>query len=338
MKRHGNLYDRIIAVDNLLLAFDKARRHKSNRKKIQKVLPRKEELCNQLHDLLKAGTYKTSQYNHKTIYEPKKRLIYILPFFPDRVLHHAVMNVLEPIWDGILISDSYACRKGKGQHAGSRRCMEFVRRFKYCLKCDVSKFYPSVNHAILKVVLRKKIKDERLLKLLDEIINSAEGDTNVPIGNFLSQWFGNIYLNELDMFAKHVLREKAYIRYCDDFIFFSNDKQRLHEVAKAVTDFADSKLALCLSKCDVFPTAHGVDFLGYRHFSNGVVLVRKSTAKRMKRRLKRIVGAVESGRVTKEKAVAQIGSAMGWIQHANAHNLAIALKINEKKEALDALV
>ncbi len=338
MKRYGNLFDRIIAVDNLLIAFDKARRHKSSRTKIQKILPRKEALCQQLHNWLKAGGFRTSQYNHKTIYEPKKRLIYILPFFPDRVLHHAIMNVLEPIWDGLLISDSYACRKDKGQHAGSRRCMEFVRRFKYCLKCDVSKFYPSVNHKILKAILRKKLKDERLLKLLDEIIDSADGETNVPIGNYLSQWFGNIYLNELDMLAKHELHEKAYIRYCDDFIFFGNDKQHLHQVAERVTTFMTNKLALRLSKCDLFPVTQGVDFLGYRHFPNGVILVRKATAKRMKRRLRRIVDAVENGRVTKEKAVAQLGSAIGWIQHANAHNLALSLQIEEKREALNAFV
>lgn len=336
MKRHGNLWESFINKDNLHLAFKKARKNKNWQTKIKRLLPKEDQLIDSLQQSLISGTFTTSEYRTRKIYEPKERLIYILPFFPDRVVHHAIMNVLEPIWDNLLISDSYACRVGKGQHTGSRRCMQFVRRYKYCLKCDVSKFYPSVDHAILKAVIRKKLKDQRLLSILDNVIDSVEGGKNVPIGNFLSQWFGNIYLNELDMWLKHTMKVKAYLRYCDDFCLFSNDKAELHRLGAEIKAFCASKLALRLSKCEVFPTTQGVDFLGYRHFHQGYILVRKSTAKRMFKRLAKIPCRIAKGTLDHTRAVSQLASAEGWMKHANAHNLRKALKLEHLKEVLTA--
>lgn len=334
MKRHGNLWESFVSKENLHLAFKKARKNKNWQSKIQRLLPKEDKLIDELHESLIAGTFTTSEYRTKKIFEPKERLIYILPFYPDRVVHHAIMNVLEPIWDNLLISDSYACRVGKGQHSGSRRCMEFVRRFKYCLKCDVSKFYPSVDHAILKAIIRKKLKDDRLLSVLDNIIDSVEGGKNVPIGNFLSQWFGNIYLNELDMWIKHEKKVKPYLRYCDDFCLFSNDKAELHQLGREIKTFCAERLSLRLSKCEVFPTTQGVDFLGYRHFAQGYILVRKSTAKRMFKRLAKIPERLDKGKLTHIQAVSQVASAEGWLKHANAHNLGKALKLEHLKEVL----
>ena len=122
------------------------------------------------------------------------------------------MNVLEPIWDNLFIHNSYACRKGKGQHRGSTKCAEYVRKNKYCLKCDIKKFYPSINHDILFNIIKKKIKCKKTLNLLHDIIYSIEGETNTPIGNYTSQWFGNLYLNELDMYVKHVLKILTRLR------------------------------------------------------------------------------------------------------------------------------
>lgn len=163
MKRHGNLWNKIIDKDNLLLAFKKAKRHKSWQQKVIKVEQNLEEMIEKLRESLINGTYKTSGYRQKKIYEPKERTIYILPFYPDRIVHHAIMNILEPIWDKLFISDSYACRKNKGQHKGSIKCMEYVRKNRFCLKCDISKFYPSINHEILKRIIRKKIKCKRTI-------------------------------------------------------------------------------------------------------------------------------------------------------------------------------
>ena len=201
MKRHNNLFDKIVDKDNLLLAYKKAKKHKNWQQKVIRVEKDLDNLIEGLRLSLINGTYKTAEYRTKKIYEPKERTIYVLPFYPDRIVHHAIMNILEPIWDNLFISDSYACRNGKGQHKGSQKCMEFVRKNKYCLKCDISKFYPSINHEILKLIIRKKIKCKRTLNLLDTIIDSIDGETNIPIGNYLSQWFGNLYLNELDMFC-----------------------------------------------------------------------------------------------------------------------------------------
>lgn len=249
MKRYGNLWDKIVTKENLILAFEKARRHKRWQKKVKVVEENLEYYINELHESLINGTYKTSSYRLKKIYEPKERDIYILPFYPDRILHHAIMNILEP--------------------------------------------------------------------------------TNVPIGNYLSQWFGNLYLNELDVYMKQDNHVKNYIRYCDDFLLFSNDKVLLKELAKKIEEFVTVKLKLKLSKCDLFPTSQGVDFLGYRHFPKGYILVRKTTVKRMKRRLRKLKWEIKTGRLAKDRAISVIGSLMGWLRWANTYNLKIKLQLEE---------
>lgn len=335
MKRYGNLYNNIISKENLLLAHERAKKGKTWQKDVQNVDSDLDFYINKLHDQLKSNSYKTSKYKVKTIYEPKKREIYILPYFPDRIAQHAIMNILEPIWDALFINASYACRKGKGQHKGSKVCMKYVKRNTYCLKCDCSKFYPSINHDILKIIVRNKIKCRQTLNLLDEIIDSIGGNTNAPIGNYLSQWFGNLYLNELDMLIKHKFKIKDYVRYCDDFLLFSNDKNLLNKMKIIIRDFLASKLNLKMSKCDLFPTTQGVDFLGYRHFPSGCILLRKSTAKRVKRRIKAIPWKVKHGIIKKENAISVIESTKGWMKWANTHNLSIAIKLKEIKKEID---
>ena len=334
MKRYGNLWDKIIDKDNLYLAYRKARRGKGWQRKVQKIDKNPEKYINELHDLLVSGEYKTSNYKTKVIYEPKMRTIYILPFYPDRIVHHAIMNILEPIWDKQFIYHSYACRKGKGQHTASKYCMSIVRKYKYVLKGDISKFYPSVNHTILKRILRQKIKDKKVLSLLDTIIDSTGTETNVPIGNYLSQWFGNLYLNELDKRIKHLYRVAAYERYSDDFIIGSNSKQELHWICEDIQYFLWKELRMRLSKCNIFPTSKGVDYLGYRHFPQGYILVRKSTATRIKRRMKGLIWEYKHHKISKLQALSKIASTEGWLKHATTHNLSVSLKINELKECI----
>lgn len=247
MKRKGNLYARIIDRQNLELAFDKAKKGKTWQRTVKNAERHREELLDKLEEMLKNHEYRTSPYHTKTIYEPKKRIIYILPFFPDRIVQHAIMNIIEPLWDSLMYYHSYACRKKKGQHKGSTKCMEYTRESPYCLKCDISKFYPSVNHKILYKIIKRKIKCKYTLEMLHEIIESIPGETNVPIGNYLSQWMGNIYLNELDTYVKQTLRIKHYIRYCDDFVLFGT-KQELAAVIPKVQDFVNNRLQMKLSK------------------------------------------------------------------------------------------
>jgi hypothetical protein len=276
-------------------------------------------------------TFTTSRYHEKTLYEPKKRVVYILPFSPDRIVQHALMNVLIPIWEKLFVFDSYACIDNKGVHAGSARTMEYVRRNAYCLKCDISKFYPSMDHAVLMNIIRRKIKCQDTLWLVDDIVRSYPGGKNVPIGNFTSQWMGNLYMNELDQHVKHVLKCRDYIRYCDDFLLFHNDKAVLRDAAVQVEAFADKHLKLRLSKCDLFPTSRGVDFLGYRHFRK-YILLRKSTSKRVARRIKLLPGLYEAGKVTAEYCRSALASARGWVRWANTHNYQRKIRLPELME------
>lgn len=237
------------------------------------------------------------------------------------------MNVLEPIWDGMLIDNTFACRKDKGQHKASLKCSEYVRKYDYCMKGDISKFYPSINHSILKQIIRRKIKDARVLSLLDEIIDSVETETNVPIGSYLSQWFGNLYMNELDMYVKHTLKIPGYVRYCDDFLLFGNDKRYLGECLVNIRRFLMDNLSLRLSKDSIFPTTQGVDFVGYIHHKR-YVTVRPKTSRRIRRRMKTLILTLESGRINVFQAISKIASASGWIRHAKSSRLKQALDLD----------
>lgn len=334
MKRLGNIWDQLTSYENLELALRKSAKGRRWLWIVRHIRRNKERHILNAQRQLLSGTYRTNVYKAKVVYEPKRRIIHSLPFFPDRIVHHALVNILGPYWDSMFIYDSYACRKGKGQHAGSLRCMEFVRNYRYALKCDVSKFYHSIPHDELKVLLRRKLKCRKTLALLDEIIDSSctcqgmSPGRGVPIGNLISQWLGNLYLNELDTLLKQTYRVKAYLRYCDDFILFSNDKAELRRLSYVIKDFFGDKLRLTLSKCELYPVSHGVDFLGYRHFRNYIML-RKSTAKRIRRRLKRIRNRIGPAPKNFRRMMGQIASAMGWLKWANCHNFQLAIEIND---------
>ena len=330
-RRHGRLFERIADKDNLFLAYKKARRGKSRMRNVRKFEKDVTGNLEKIRQSLIHKNFTTSQYQTKTVYEPKERTIYVLPFNPDRIVQHALMNVVEPIWDARFIHDSYACRNGKGIHAGSKRTMEFVRRYKYCLKCDVSKFYPSVNHEILRKIVQRKVKCPDTLWLFNNIIYSYCGGKNVPIGNYTSQWFGNLYLNELDQALKHKLKVKAYLRYCDDFCLFDDVKSFLRDAADFIKSFLSAKLKLTLSKCDLFPTSRGVDFLGYRHFPKHILL-RKSTTKRVRIRLKKLPGLLAAGKISRETFRSSIASTYGWLKWANTYNLSVAVELEKLME------
>ncbi len=198
MKRIGNLYEKIYSVDNLLLADKKARRGKSSRKEVIEFDKKKYKNISNLHNILKENRYKTSKYELFTLYDPKQREISKLPYYPDRILHHAILNVIEPIFINTFTSNTYNCIKGRGIHKAFYKLKEDlkdVENTKYCLKLDIQKFYPSINNNILKQLLRKKFKDNKLLNLLDEIIDSTNG---IPLGNYTSQFLANFYLTYFD--------------------------------------------------------------------------------------------------------------------------------------------
>lgn len=292
---------------------------RSKKKQIVKFNEDREGNTERLRQLVISGKFHTSAYRSMIVYEPKKRVIYKLPYYPDRIVQHAVMNIIRPILIGRFIYDSYACVEGKGQMRASQRCSQFVRRNQYCLKCDVHHFYPSIRHDILSEMFHKMIKDEKFMAILDDIIYSFEGETNAPIGNYTSQWFGNFYLTKLDYYVKQELKIKDYLRYCDDFLLFSNDKKYLHECRRKIEAFLWNELRLTYSKAYVFDVKQGVDFCGYRAFGK-YMLLRKSTAKRIKRRVSHVYP-----RYTEEKRNASIASTMGWLKHCNSYNLKVKL-------------
>lgn len=329
MKRHGNLFNKITDIDNIILAYKKARKGKSWQNTIKIFESDLENNLLKIQDSLINKTFTTSEYTLKQIYEPKERTIYRLPFNPDRIIQHSIMNILEPIWDNLFIYDSYSCRKCKGIHKASRRTMEFIRNTPngYCLKMDISKFYPSINHDILCDIIKQKIKCKDTLELLEDIIYSIPDGKNIPIGNYLSQWFGNLYMNELDRYLKHEHNIKCYVRYCDDFLIIHKDKNFLTQLSKDIKDFLESRLKLRLSKNSIFPISQGIDFVGYRHFP-GYVLLRKSTATRLKKRMKQLPGLLATNRISELQYQSSIASMLGWLKWCNSYNLNNTIGLN----------
>lgn len=331
VKKYKNLWQPFIADSNIEWAYRKAKKGKSKYNAVRYIEDHKEECLKEIKQLLIEEKFHTGEYKEKTIREPKERIIYVLPFFPDRIVQHALINILEPIFVKMFIKDSYACIENRGIHTGSLRTMEFVRKNKFCLKMDIRKFYPSINHSVLLEIIHRKIGDRKILRLIDDIVNSIPGETNVPIGNLTSQWFGNLYMNELDTFVKHHLKIKCYLRYCDDFCLFSNDKAELNRAKYEIIKFLDEKLKLKLSKCDLFRTSQGVDFLGYRHFKD-YILIRKSTVKRVKKRLAKVKKYYLEGKMPHEKFRSVVASTHGWFKWANSHNLNLSLQLDELME------
>ena len=320
MKRYKNLWDQFISMENLELAAKKAVKSKKSKWSTRVFEANKKEFLIQLQQMLIDGKFNTSNYRLRRIFEPKERLIYILPLYPDHVVHHALINILGPIWQSTFVRDSYACIPGKGLHKASKRVMQFIRRNKYVLQCDIKKFYPSINHEIMFNILKKKIGDKRLLDILHNIIWSCGGDTNLPIGNLTSQWMGNVYLNEMDHFIKEKLKCRDYIRYCDDFCLFANDKNILHEYRDKLEMFINKKLKLRFSKFSVYPVSRGVCFIGYRHFKKFIML-RKYGAKKMKNKILNIARYNDFS----DLAVGQLAAYRGWAKWCCSYNFLIGL-------------
>ena len=289
MKRYGNLFERVVEYGNLEQAFHNAARHKTRRSEVIEYGSHLEANLLQLQRELITGTYRTSEYKTFIIYEPKEREIYRLPYFPDRILHHAIMNVLEPIWVSTFTADTYSCIKNRGIHAAAKKVKQALREdpegTTFCLKLDIRKFYPSINHDVLKSILRRKLKDKRLLRLLDEIIDSADG---VPIGNYLSQYFANLYLTYFDHWIKEQKRVKHYFRYADDIVILASDKSYLHSLMGEIRAYlGDLKLEV-KGNWQVFPVAaRGIDFVGYVFFHTHTRM-RKGIKKTFCRRLAKL--------------------------------------------------
>lgn len=344
MKRHKQLYESVCAFDNLLRATQQARRGKRFVPSVAHFLHRQETELLHLQDELLTQTYRPGPYHTFIVRDPKPRLISAAPF-RDRVVHHALCNVIEPIFDRTFIHDSYACRKDKGTHAAVDRLTHFMQNNDFVLKCDIRKYFASVDHAILKELLRRKIGCPQTLWLTDRIIDHSNpqeevGDTfpgddlftpierprGLPIGNQTSQFFANVTLNPLDHFLKEELGCRAYIRYVDDFVVLSDDKETLRQTREAIADFLAAHLRLRLhsTKQTVTPVTEGCDFLGYRVYPTHRRL-RKSSGFRFARRLRRMQADYQRGKMDLKTVRQRIMSWMGHASHADTWGLRMAL-------------
>lgn len=297
-------------MENLVLADEKARKGKSSQYGVQLHDKNKEQNLIDLLEMLKNKNYKTSKYSTFFIYEPKEREVFRLPYFPDRITHHAVMNILEPIFTSMFTSDTYSCIKGKGIHGAARsvkKALIDTKGTQYCLKLDITKFYPNIDHEVLKQLLRRKFKDADLLWLLDEIIDSADG---LPIGNYLSQYFANFYLTYFDHWMKEQMAVKYYFRYADDIVVLSDNKQYLHKLLNDIRIYLSDNLKLLVKpNYQVFPVeARGIDFVGYVFFHTHILL-----RKGIKQNFARMIHS--------KKNKASIASYYGWAKHCNSKNL-----------------
>lgn len=319
MKRYGNLYERICSIDNLREAFENASIGKRNRSDVLEYGATLEANLEELRQELLNHTYKTSDYHIFTLYEPKERIIYKLPF-RDRVVHWAIMLLIEPIWTRNFTRDTYACVKGRGIHPLlnklRRDLQDDPKGTAYCLKLDVRKFYPSIDHEILKEVIRQKIKDPELLWLLDGIIDSA--DAGVPIGNYLSQFFANLYLSELDHLLKESYGVRYYYRYADDIVLLAENKEKLHGWLVAINDYLNDYRHLSIKKnYQVYPVeSRGVDFIGYVSYHTHVLARKKN-----KKALCRKVARLRKRGLPDDEIRLQVSSEMGFMSHCNSNNL-----------------
>lgn len=310
MKRINNLYSQIISLQNLQVADDIARKGKAWQYGIRIHDQNREANLLVLHDQLMNKTYRTSEYTTFKIFEPKERDVYRLPYYPDRIVHHAVMKVLEPIFVSVFTADTFSCIKKRGIHAAAnavKLALKDQPGTQYCLKLDIKKFYPTIDHDILKALLRRKIKDSDLLWLMDEIIDSADG---LPIGNYLSQYLANFYLTYFDHWIKEQMGVKHYFRYADDIVILSDSKKHLHSLFLSIEKYLQQRLRLTVkTNWQVFPvTARGIDFVGYVFYH---------THTRLRKTIKQNFARMMAKRPNQQSAA----SYFGWLKHCNSNHL-----------------
>ena len=330
MKTHKNLYEQVYSPENLLVAWRKAGKGKTKRDYVIKFEKNLAGSLLRLREELKSQAYRPMPLKTFILRDPKTRRI-SKSDFRDRVVHHALCNVIEPIFDKTFIYDSCANRKGKGNLFAIKRFDRFKRKVSrnggivpnsfndnnyvrgYCLKADIRHYFQEIDHMVLVMIIGKKIRDERIIRLIWQILENHSGDTKgkgMPLGNLTSQFFANVYLNELDYFIKQELRAKHYARYVDDFLILHGSRQQLEEWKAQINAFLKEELKLELhhDKSRVVPLSRGVDFVGYRNFYH-FKLLRKRSVRKMKVKISRFI----EGETNYEKLV---GSFQGWCAYA----------------------
>lgn len=302
MKRAKFLFESIVEFDNIRLAWTKARRGKTFSYSVVKFRKSVDKKLSKITERLKSENPGFGKYRHFYISDPKRRLISAASF-EERIMHHAVMNILEPVFERQMIFHSYACRKGKGTHAAIAYAYRQCRRFPFVMKLDVKKYFDSIDHGILEKLLARLIKDSRCLNILYKIIESysvsKSPDCGLPIGNLTSQFFANFYLSFLDHHLLEKIHVAAYCRYMDDILVFGNSKAELHSVLIGTRDFCSKNLSLKIKEPVIVETSTGIPFLGYLIGNKKIRLLRTKFRAKLKKLLQ-IEHLLGSGQIDEE--------------------------------------
>jgi len=336
MKSHESLFNDIISLENLFLAWEEFKKGKTKKVDVLDFEFKLEDNLFELHQELKNKTYKHSHYTSFNVCDPKLRRIH-KACVRDRVLQHAVFRKLYPLFDGSFIFDSYSCRIGKGTHRASKRLENFSRKLSknnkrnfLALKCDVRKFFDSVDKNILKKLIGKRIKDKDTSWLIYEIIDSFEKEKGkgLPLGNVTSQLFANIYLNEFDQFIKHKLKANYYLRYCDDFLILSDDKEYLFSCLEKISVFLKENLKLLLhpDKVSIIKYSQGIDFVGYVVLPHYKTL-RTKTKKRIVKKVSKNKEDLKNNIISKEYFDVSLNSYLGVLKHCDGYKIERILKL-----------
>lgn len=336
MRIWHNIYKDLITLESVFQAWDEFIQDKKKKADVMEFRRFLEDNLFELRQSLKDKTYRHGGYKSFYIRDPKVRHI-SKACVRDRVVHHLVSNELEKIFDKTFYIHSYSCRKEKGTHKAIEAFIRIARKASknntsplFALKCDIRKFFASVDHEILYRLLDKRILDEDFLWLLKEIIDSFNVESTpkgMPIGNLTSQLFANIYMDPFDQFMKQELKVKYFIRYADDFVILSEDKEYLEELIEKIKEFLELKLKLSLhpQKVEIRNYYLGIDFLGYVVFPN-FVLPRTKTKRRLFRKLHKKVEDYKMNKISGESLNQSIQSYLGYLIHANSYKLSLQLK------------
>lgn len=322
VKRYGNLFEAIVSFDNLMVAARKASRGLKDKYRVAAFYFNLERELLALQEELHAKTYTPRPLRTFWIRDPKARKIGA-PDFRDRVVHHALFNLTEPILEKGYIYHSYACRKGKGTHSAIKHAQRCCRTYRYFLKCDIKQYFESIDHQILKNILNKRFKDPDLIWLLNTIIDMPDDSARgIPIGSLTSQHFANLYLNTFDHYVKDTLKVKGYLRYMDDFLLFDNDKAKLHVLKSKISIFLAEELRLELKEkvTIIAPCNEGIPFLGFQIFPN-LTRIKSENKRRLLHKLQVRVEEFRNGQITEEKYAQSLRSITEHLKIGDTYNL-----------------
>ena len=321
MKRANHLMSRIADPDNLRLAFWKAQRGKHGKREVEHFRKNLDARLLLLRRQIQTARIDVGHYHYFTIYDPKERVI-CAASFPERVLHHALMNVCHEVFENFQIWDSYATRLGKGTYAALYRAYAFQKRYRWFLKLDVRKYFDSIDHVVLQKLLQRRFKERRLLSVFEQIISSYETapGKGVPIGNLTSQYFANYYLAYADRLVKEQLKVRAYVRYMDDMVLWGDDKALLKEAGRALQQFLRDVLQVELKVWCLNKSIHGLNFVGYRLFPDDIKLNNRSK-RRFIQKMKTYWQKAESGVWTQKEYQNHILPVLAFAEHASTRAL-----------------